>query len=180
MKKILFILILLVTYTSFAQTETGGNNEAHLNAFNILAFKWIDVSYERIINDESSAGIAIATKFTSKDAFVFNADSEYAITPFYRYFVAQDNAAGIFGEVFTMFNGGVMRTEIEGLDDHENPEDYTYEDYNDFAFGLGAGYKHVSNAGLVLQGFGGVGRNLSDDKAPILVYRLGVTIGYRF
>jgi len=180
MKKIIFILLVLISFSSTAQTESGGLNEAHLNAFNILALKWIDVSYERVLNNESSAGISIATKFTKKESFIFNSDQHYAITPYYRYYIGQEDAAGMFGEAFAMFNGGEMRTEKDGVEGDLVHEDYTYEEYNDFAFGLGGGYKHVSNMGLVLQLYAGLGRNLSDDRAPIIVYRAGVTIGYRF
>jgi len=178
MKKILFILTLFVSLSTFAQNSGGGKNEAHLNALNIMAFKWIDVSYEYIINDESSAGISLSTKFSDKRLSFFDYSRKYAVTPYYRYFISQENAAGLFGEVFAMVNGG----DVEDIEDDDvtdaNPQ--TYTDYSDMGFGLGAGYKHVSKMGLTLQAYGGAGRNLFDDNAPVVVIRAGVTIGYRF
>ncbi len=178
MKKILFILALLISFSAIAQTGGGGKNEVHLNALNVIAFKWIDLSYERVINDESSFGVSFSKGFADEPTYIFSYSRDYAITPYYRYYISQENTSGIFGEAFTMINGGDVEDEMTETVSETNPQ--TYTDYSDFAFGLGGGYKHVSKMGLTLQGYGGVGRNLFDEKAPVVVLRLGVTIGYRF
>ena len=192
MKKILFILVLFISFSSFAQTGGGGKNEVHLNVLNIMAFKWLDISYEYKINVESSAGISLSTKFSDKKLSFFDYSRSYAVTPYYRYYISQENASGLFGEVFTMINGGENRKKIEDFDsvedqegwevivDDEDYEGYLSHGYNDLGFGIGAGYKHVSKMGLTLQAYGGLGRNLFNDNAPPLVIRAGVTIGYRF
>jgi hypothetical protein len=175
MKKGLLITVLLISFISTlsAQTESAAKNEIHLNALTIMALKWVDVSYEYVINEESSAGISFTFKFSDTRPELIP-DQQYAITPYYRYYISQQNAEGLFGEVFAMVNGG------EKKDDVAEEEEQTYTKYSDGAFGLGAGYKFLSNRGLAIQGYGGIGRNLFDDNAPSLVFRLGVSIGYRF
>ncbi len=174
MKKNVFILLLALTWTVSTHSQTDmKRNEAHLNALTIMALKWVDVSYEYILNEESSAGLAVTYKFSDTRPKLIP-DQQYAVSVFYRYYISQQNADGIFGEVFTMLNGG----EVE--DDVAEGAEQTYTSYSDGAFGVGAGYKFISNRGLVLQGYLGIGRNLFDDNAPAAVFRAGVTIGYRF
>ncbi len=178
MKKIVVAIALLLTVSSFAQSYGEKKNEAHLNVLNIMAFKWIDVSYERLLNEESTAGISFSTGFSKEHSNVFTYDRKYAVTPFYRFYISQVNASGVFGEVFGMINGGDVATVKEKDVTVLKPQKYVK--YSDLGFGLGGGYKFVSNMGLTLQAFGGVGRNLFDENAPVIVIRAGVTIGYRF
>jgi len=181
MKKVLFILVLLTSFSNYAQGADGKKHEVHLNALNMIAFKWIDLSYEYIINEESSAGSSFSTNFSDEPIYLFSYSRKYAVTPYYRYFVGQENAMGLFGEVFSMINGGEVREKVEPTEKADDSEqEYKYTDYNDLAFGLGAGYKHVSNMGLTLQAYGGIGRNLFSKEAPVVVIRAGVTLGYRF
>ena len=62
MKKTILALTLLISFVSFAQNgeendTTLPQNELRINMSNLIAFKWVDISYERILNEESAIGI---------------------------------------------------------------------------------------------------------------------------
>lgn len=174
MKKLLFVALFLGAIVAYSQSE-GAANEVKLNAFNLIAFKWLDLSYERGLNSESSAGLTITTRLDNKNTRVYNV--KYAVTPYYRYYFSEDNFEGIFGEAFGMINGGEKEVITKALDQ----EVTTYHKYGDFGFGLGGGYKFVSGKNFVAEAHAGVGRNLfGDEFAPKIVTRFGASLGYRF
>ena len=41
-------------------------SEAHINVYNLLVFTALDVGYERIINDHSSAGVEFFSKVSTR------------------------------------------------------------------------------------------------------------------
>jgi hypothetical protein len=172
MKKILFILITFSTFTNFAQT-TEKPNEIKLNALNMIAFKWLDLTYERALNDESSLGVSFLSRLSDKQL-----DQEfarkYSVTPYYRYYFSNTDGIALFGEAFSKINGGLIRskTEVEGV--------FKYEDYSDLAFGLGLGVKYYSEGGFVTEIYAGAGRNLFTETAPTVVTRFGASLGYKF
>lgn len=174
MKKTLFtIAMIIMSMSAFSQSY---KQDATLNLFNAIANRWLDVSYEYYLNDESSAGITFQTRLADENNNEFN--RTYAISPFYRYFVTQDeHNSGLFGEVFVKINGGQERIieEVEGQDNN-----ITYEKYGNMALGLSLGYKYRSDKGFVATGYGGVGRNLLNSGGPNVVPRLGISIGYAF
>lgn len=171
MKKILLVLMLLVVFSGYSQKEpitpVEKKNEIHLNAFNVIVFKWLDVSYERVLNEESSVGISLLTNL-DKDYAYFR---HYSVTPYYRHFFSKGYAKGFFMEAFTMLNSG--------------ESDYWYDadidkQFTDVAFGIGVGGKFLTKGGFVGEVHAGIGRNLFDDNAPEVVPRGGVSFGYRF
>ena len=178
MKKNILLVLFIVSGFSFAQesetTVDFKKNELKGNAL-LLVLGSFDVSYERILNEESGIGISVNIPFDKK-----NWDINYAITGFYRYYFGKKPAAGFFGEAFGMLNN---------VDDYvytENQIDYYYEPkkITDFALGIGLGGKWVTKKGLLLEINAGVGRNLFnnqyDDRDYELIGRAGVTVGYRF
>jgi hypothetical protein len=178
MKKIISILALFTSCVLFAQeSETKSDfnrNELKGNAL-ILVLGSFDVSYERILNEESGVGISVNLPFDKK-----NWDINYTITGFYRYYFGKKPAAGFFGEAFGMLNN------VEDYVYNESPTFYTYEPktLTDFALGIGLGGKWVTKKGLLLEINAGVGRNLFnnqyDDRDYELIGRAGITVGYRF
>lgn len=185
MRKILFVLVLLVTFSSYAQQEviepSEKKNEVYLNAFNLIAFKWLDVSYERILNEESSIGVAVLTTL-DQDSFGYDSYRKYSITPYYRHFFSNNYAKGFFMEAFTMINGGEYET-YDGYYDSINEiyiDEYEVTDYTDVAFGISVGGKFISKRGFVGEIHAGVGRNLLVDNSPEVVGRGGISFGYRF
>lgn len=174
MKKLLIIALLLFVAGVKAQSEDA-SNEVKLNTFNLIAFKWLDLSYEHGLNSESSVGITFTTRLDSKNTRNYN--QKYAVTPYYRYYFSEENFEGVFGEAFGMINGGEKKviTNVSGQDVT------TYQKWGDFGFGLGAGYKFVSGKNFVAEANVGVGRNLfGDEFAPKVITRFGASLGYRF
>lgn len=73
MKKITLLLLLVFTTLQFTAQENDENKplqdlnkkyELKINAFNLIGLSAIDLSYERLINAESSYGIAVFYNFT--------------------------------------------------------------------------------------------------------------------
>ncbi len=178
MKKIFLLGLILITSLSYAQEpETKVDfkkNELKGNAL-FLVLGSFDISYERIINEESGVGVSINMPF-DKD----NWDINYAVTGYYRYYFGKKPAAGFFGEAFGMLNN------VDDWVYTESPTEYTYESktLTDFALGIGLGGKWVTKKGLLLEINAGVGRNLFnnqyDDRDYELIGRAGITVGYRF
>ncbi|HIP48156.1 MAG TPA: hypothetical protein EYG92_04215 [Lutibacter sp.] len=180
MRKFLFLLVVLTAFPSFAQDKS---NEIRLNAFSVIAFKQLDLSYEYIISEESSVGLSLALDLDKKNRNgFFGGNTDYIITPYYRYQLPEDIIDGLFLEAFLAANGGVNKNKIETTDTKasEDEEGYEYLEYNDFAFGLGGGYKYISDGGFIAELYGGAGRNLKGGDAPDVLVRVGVSFGFRF
>ncbi len=185
MRKIVFVLVLLLTFSSYAQEEltepVEKKNELYLNAFNLIAFKWLDVAYERPINEESSAGISLLVKIGDEWSG-YDYERNYSITPYYRHFFSNKYAQGFFMEAFTMINGGINDYYWETYDETTSEYHWGSEDreYNDVAFGISIGGKFLSKRGFIGEIHAGIGRNLFDKNAPEVVGRGGISFGFRF
>ena len=185
MRKFLFLLAILTTFSSFAQDKTS---EIRLNAFSVIAFKQLDLTYEYIINEESSVGLDVVIGLSKEPNNAFlKGNQKYVITPYYRYHLPESIANGIFLEAFLAANGGenFIKKDDEDIPDGgsaiDDESDYLAFGYSDFAFGLGGGYKYISYGGFIAEVFGGIGRNLSGEKAsPGVLPRVGVSFGFRF
>ena len=108
MKKIILFLCLFISALSYAQVNTEADApkfpqdiekkyELKINALTLLAAKWIDVSYENLLNEESSFGVA-ATLNTDTTG----SDLKYSLTPYYRRYFSNKLARGFFVEGFGM------------------------------------------------------------------------------
>ncbi len=185
MKKILFILVLLLTFSSYAQIEINEpvekKNEVYLNAFNLITFKWFDVSYEYLLNEESSIGVSALVSLDD-DSFGYDSYRKFSITPYYRHFFSSKYAQGFFMEAFTMINGGTNEYYWQGYENIDDGYEWGYEekDYTDMAFGISVGGKFVSKRGFVGEVHAGVGRNLFNDNSPEVIGRGSISFGYRF
>ncbi|MHB1148700.1 MAG: DUF3575 domain-containing protein [Lutibacter sp.] len=177
MKKItLSALLFIVGISLFAQENETKQNELKINMSNLIGFKWFDVSYERLINEESSIGVGT----------LFSLDNEsegldeyrtFSITPYYRQFFSGKYAEGFFVEAFTMLHSGKNYNYDYNYDSNQN----TYKDkYTDFAVGISVGGKWVTKRGFVAEVYAGIGRDLLNQSDIEVVGRGGVSIGYRF
>ncbi|MGY0407890.1 MAG: DUF3575 domain-containing protein [Polaribacter sp.] len=175
MKKIIFLFLLLaITFTSIAQEkekvppqDIDKKGEVKINALTLLAAKWIDVSYEYLIGEESSFGIAAAINADRSDS-----DLNYSLTPYYRRYFSGKFARGFFVEGFGMFFSAKDR---EFFDTSKN-----YKFQTGFGLGVSVGGKFVSKKGFTTEILLGVGRNLVSNKYNNVVGRVGISIGYRF
>ena len=172
MKKITLLILLLVVTLSTAQEkeemypqDVNKKHELKINALTLLAAKWIDVSYERLIDEESSFGTAVTINTDS-----FETDLNYAITPYYRRYFSGKFARGFFVEGFGM----LFSAEDNFLFDTNN------EDITGFALGISVGGKFVSYKGFTAELVLGVGRNFLESENNEAVGRFGISVGYRF
>jgi hypothetical protein len=160
--------------------------ELKINTFNLIAFAAIDVSYERLINEDSSYGVSVFYNFSdyANDDIAF--PKKFSITPYYRWFFSENKyARGFFVEGFGMLNT---------YQDYYNNYDNYNNNYNridtetGFALGISVGGKFVTKGGFTAEVLLGVGRNLikgesKDDYDYFendVVGRFGISLGYRF
>ncbi|MDT0295195.1 DUF3575 domain-containing protein [Mesonia ostreae] len=182
MKKILFFaFILFSANTITAQDDSIVNsldkkNEIKLNAVMLLVGAF-EMSYERNLNDDSSAGISAFVPF---DDEVFE-DYNYSISPYYRIYFSRKYAAGFFVEGFTMLNS-IDHQKIWIYDNNGNLLEKKTDTYVDLALGFGIGGKWVTKRGIVFELVGGIGRNLlhADEFGTTIVGKFGFNLGYRF
>jgi hypothetical protein len=163
MKKLLLLGTILISSLSYSQQEIK------LNIANALVIKTLEVSYEHYISDDSSFGVSALFSFEKRSSdFKYNEDK--MITPFFRHYFTTDRNWNLFGEGFLGISSG--STEIDNTN--------VYESFSDGALGIAVGSKYISDGGLVVDIYAGVGRNLFGSNSPILVPRLGVNVGWRF
>jgi hypothetical protein len=180
MKKLIMALAILCSTIGYSQeTEDSQDilrkNEFKINMTNLIIFKWVDVSYERILNEESTFGVG--TLFSLDQDYNDDVLDEYrtfSITLYYRHFFSKKYAQGFFVEGFGMLHSG--------KDGYFIYSDFTnYEDkYTDFAVGISAGAKFVTKRGFVAEIYLGIGRDLLGNSDIEVVGRGGIAIGYRF
>jgi len=173
MKKItLLTLLLFASLSLFAQKnnyqEVLSKNELKINMSNLIGFKWLDIGYERILNEESSIGIGTLFSLDSSSEGL-DEYRTFSITPYYRHFFSSKYAQGFFVEAFTMLHTG------EDYFSNEYKQNYT-----DLAVGISVGKKWVSRRGFVAEIYAGIGRDMFDQSDLEVVGRGGVSIGYRF
>lgn len=147
---------------------------------NLIGFKWLDVSYERIINEESTFGVG--TLFSLDQDYNDDILDEYrtfSITPYYRHFFSKKYAQGFFVEGFGMLHS--VKDEYYIYSDFPPYEDsYNENKYTDFAVGISAGAKFVTKRGFVAEIYLGIGRDLFGNSDIEVVGRGGIAVGYRF
>jgi hypothetical protein len=176
MKNFTLVLLLFLSTLLVAQEkekeekypqDVNKKHEVKINALTLLAAKWIDVSYERLIDEESSFGTAV-TLNTDSDV----SDLNYAITPYYRRYFSGKFARGFFVEGFGMLFSANDNSFLFGSNNNE--------DVTGLALGIAVGGKFVSYKGFTTELILGVGRNFLESNNNEAVGRLGISVGYRF
>ena len=191
MKKTLLVFALVMTsFYGFAQeaqeeTETivEKQNELKLNMTNVIIFKFLDITYEKALNEESAVGVSVLYNFSDDNDDGLDEYRKFSITPCYRHYFSKQYAEGFFVEGFTMLHTGEENNNIYILYDESNPNlggDFKDETYTDLAIGLSTGFKAVSNRGFVAEIYLGIGRDLLGNSDIEVVGRGGISLGYRF
>ena len=166
MKKLFFILLLLgnLCYGQLEEISLSKNRtEIKLNALSV-SLGTVDVEFERTLNENSSIGVSLFSKFEEDGTYTF-VDYDGGISGFYRYFFSKKYARGFFLEGFSTFhNTRIKQDEIK----------------NNLLIGLGIGYKHVFKNNIILQAHFGMGRNMFDTGQETINGKAGISIGYRF
>ena len=172
MKKLLLFTLLLITSISIAQEkeekfpqDINKKHEVKINALTLIAGKWLDVSYEKLIDSESSFGLSATLNTDTSET-----DLNYAITPYYRRYFSGKFARGFFVEGF-----GSLFSARENFFFNNNKEFET-----GFAMGVSVGGKFVSKKGFTTELLLGVGRNLIKNSSYEAFGRIGISVGYRF
>ena len=165
MKKSLLIFGLLISSLGYAQQELK------VDIADALIIKSLEISYERYFSEDSSFGISAFFNLEKQDTD-FRYNENIMITPYYRHYFSTNEKWNFFGEGFLGINSGKAETV-------ENSDNYNLK-YTDAALGIAVGTKYVSSGGLVIDVYGGIGRNLFGTDSPVLVPRVGLNIGWRF
>lgn len=183
MRKLLLALLLCTSILGFGQEkeiefpqDVDKKHELTANALTLIVSEWVDVSYEYLINEESSFGVDIQFGLDSNDDF--DSYRTFSITPNYRRYFSNKYARGFFVEAFGMLH---TYNDFYNYDFLNNT--YSEDTITDFSLGISVGGKWVTKSGFVTEVFGGIGRNLfnDDDNDPIEVAgRIGISLGYRF
>ncbi|MEX0288468.1 MAG: DUF3575 domain-containing protein [Flavobacteriaceae bacterium] len=175
----LFISLFCISTLQAQETDDmdQARSEIKINATNLIAFTFIDSSYEYLLNEEASLGVGLLFN-VGNDNEILDYYRSFSLTPYYRQYFSNKFAKGFFVEGFGMLNSGKEEIYIfmpNGVDT------YREENYTDFALGISAGGKFVTPRGFVAEIYLGVGRNLlGSDFAPEVVGRGGIALGYRF
>jgi hypothetical protein len=169
MKNLIVFIMLILAFNCFAQ-EAGksesdnpypGNNEIKLN-MGYLIGGIAEISYERILSDESSAGISVAAVFDD------SIDFEYLIIPYYRFYFGRKRNAGFFFEA----NAAYFT---------EQTDNTPVRSESGLGLGLAVGGKFLTKKGWILELVGGLGRNFVNEDIISGVYpRVGISVGKRF
>jgi len=186
MKKSILLFLLFITTITFAQEkkeqspqDIDKKQEIKLNVFGILAFEWLDISYENLINEESSFGVgALINLNNDRDLDQYR---KFSLTPFYRRYFSDRFARGFFVEGFGMLHS----YENNNYDYYDMYGNYINANNGDtkteFAVGISVGGKFISKKGFTTEIYIGLGRNLGGDNDSLeAVGRGGISLGYRF
>ena len=191
------IFALLFTSFGFSQTSYGDftddspKNEFQLNALNLLIFSALDMSYEHIINDESSFGVSMLVSLDGTDRFS-DYDNPYynegfALSPYYRIYFGNKPYAGFFVESFVMFSKGhydyYSSNDTSCYDCLSVDDDYsTYKikPFNELGIGFAFGAKYLTRRNFSVSIFGGIARNFLTSHGPGVAPKVGISLGRRF
>jgi hypothetical protein len=194
MKKITFLFILTLISAQFTAQEKkentesqdiGKNYELKINAFNLITFAALDLSYERLINEDSSFGMAVFYNFSDYADTDIAFPKKFSITPYYRWFFSENKyARGFFIEGFGMLN--TYQDIYYNYDSYQSSS--KIEKQTGFALGISVGGKFITKGGFTTEVLLGVGRNLikgnrNDDYDFFennIIGRFGISLGYRF
>jgi len=154
--------------------EPFKRNEIKLNAGYLIG-GYPEISYERILNDESAVGLSVGVGL-DKDI-----EYQFSFIPYYRVYFAKKPAAGFFieGNLAFFTEKGSEYYQYNGYP----PYTYYYEETNIFGFGAGIGFggKFITKRGFIAELLAGVGRNFIHNDVISEAYpRFGITIGKRF
>ena len=177
MKKLFNLLFLSSFLFGFAQekeTTDFKRNELKINALMLVAGAF-EITYERLLNEESAVGVSLFVPYDN------TIDTNFSLSPYYRFYFGKKPAAGFFAEGFGMLNNFEYSNY---LSNNGSTPIYTEGNATDFALGFGLGGKWITKKGFVFEINSGIGRNLfntkSKDSDIQIVGRGGISLGYRF
>lgn len=97
-KTVIFLLFISTFLNAQKNKESSQylnkKNEIKINLINLIDSKFIDISYEYLINEKSSIGIETLFNFNSrnKDISKLNNLTKFSLTPYYRRYFSKKYA----------------------------------------------------------------------------------------
>ncbi|MBC7642737.1 MAG: hypothetical protein H7174_10450 [Flavobacterium sp.] len=167
----------------------GKKDEFKLDPTYLIFAGALNLSYERVINEESGLGVSVILS-NGKEI-----NTTFSLTPYYRFYFGKKPAAGFFFEGFASINSFKYNSYVYNQNYNNGYYNNGYNYYEvksttDFAIGIGLGGKWITNNGIIFELSGGIGRNLLNDysagnkdgltSSQKVVGRGGISIGYRF
>ncbi len=158
-------------------SQIKGNNELKINGLYLVA-GGAEITYERILSDETALGLSIAFDIDNDNFYNFGA------FPYYRFYFGKKRAGGFFVEG----NGAVLVDQFEKevtITTNGNNGSININDIGDlktrFGLGIAVGGKFLSRNGWIGELSLGFGRVFGVENDASKVYtRAGITIGKRF
>lgn len=142
-----------------------------MSPIELIATPILNVSYERLINQDSGIGV-------NGIFFLEDEDSKFTqISPYYRAYFGKKYASGFFAEAFVPIT---MRRDIKY---HYDNKTATEKEIKDTTLGLGVGFggKWVAKKNIVFEASIGIARKFgADDYFEDLTGKGMLGIGYRF
>lgn len=161
--------------------------EWNLNAFNLLIFQALDVSFEKYVDEESSFGITGLISLAGNHRFNEGAPFYYetvAISPFYRIYFGREANKGFFVEAFGSLSFGKYDNYLDYYYDENNLFNTVlndhYDSFTELGLGFSIGGKFITKEKFTLSVFGGAARNFISSDGPGAIPRAGINIGKRF
>lgn len=182
MKKIILGICLsfLAGNINAQETEKVSKNDLVIDPILLIAVPVINVSYERIINQ--NMGVGINGFFTLNDV-----DDIQQISPYFRYYLGRRYASGFFLEGFIPVTSDLtsryeLRPDPVTLDTYYQ---YTGEEKRTtVGIGFGIGGKWAIKNRLILEASGGIARRIINEQNPYdgssLTGKVMLGVGYRF
>ncbi|GMN06800.1 hypothetical protein MTsPCn5_21890 [Croceitalea sp. MTPC5] len=194
MKKIVLLILLVIPgITILAQSSDQSTtldekkDEIRIDAIGLIAFKYIDLTYENLLNEESGLGINLQFTLDGDQSENVNRIRRFSLTPFYRQYFSRKYAKGFFVEGFMMYAANREYDYVDFIQDPvtgEFMDVYENIDFNTLAIGVSVGGKFVTKRGFVAEVFLGIGRNLLEVPENSFISEIevrgGIALGYRF
>jgi hypothetical protein len=173
-KQCIITFLFVFTVISFSAQGDGKhkneNNELKINMGSLL-FEFPELSYEYILNEESSVGISLAFPLDKEISYRF------IVYPNYRIYFGKKRAAGFFMEV----NSAVFSQQNETFIFGGSLDSNNSETKMGFGLGIAVGGKFLTKNGFIGEIYIGGGRNfMNTDEIDNGYPRAGISIGKRF
>ncbi|MGC4128974.1 MAG: DUF3575 domain-containing protein [Bergeyella sp.] len=179
MKKLLFATAFSLGFvTANAQTETATvsserNNDIMISPIELIAAPLLNVSYERLLNEDSGVGL--------NAMFFLEGDEDYKFSqfsPYYRMYFGKKYASGFFVEGFVPITSSTDSYTTSYYDDNGYREETHTEKGTTAGIGIGFGAKWVAKKNIIFEASMGVARRFGNSDDITGKGMLG--IGYRF
>lgn len=169
------MFIVFLSFCAKAQdkilVDSTKRNELHLNLLTSLTYGFVEISYERILTNNSSVGLSGFVPVIKHDTY------SYGFIPYYRYFLGKSVANGLFLEG----NLGLLgrKDNLKIVYDQYGGYSSLHHTGLNYGYGVALGAKLKSKSNVIVNLYGGVVR-LFNANGDNVFPRAGVTVGKRF